>query len=190
MGNREDLLTGARQAILERGLAKVTARDIANAAGVSLAAIGYHFGSKDLLVMEALTEGVGTEIGDHMDRAIKDAGEGRSLWESIAATWNGMADIVQQNREALLLSAENGVNVARNPEAQLFMGEATGRAYDDIGTTVRQVHPDLTSEQAHAVAKLIFVMFQGLAMQSLIGPTAELLDGDDLAIAIQAIRGM
>ena len=49
MGNREDLFAGARQVILERGVAKATAREIANAAGVSLAAIGYHFGSKDEL---------------------------------------------------------------------------------------------------------------------------------------------
>ncbi|MBF6246937.1 TetR family transcriptional regulator, partial [Nocardia elegans] len=64
MGNREDLLDGARKAILERGLAKVTARDIAAAAGVSLAAIGYHFGSKDRLITEALTEGMGEDVGD------------------------------------------------------------------------------------------------------------------------------
>lgn len=33
MGNREDLLAGARKAIIERGVAKTTARDIAAAAG-------------------------------------------------------------------------------------------------------------------------------------------------------------
>ena len=54
MGNREDLLAGARRVIIERGVAKVTARDIASAAGVSLAAIGYHFGSKEQLITEAL----------------------------------------------------------------------------------------------------------------------------------------
>ena len=37
MGNREDLLAGARRVILEQGVAKATAREIANAAGVSLA---------------------------------------------------------------------------------------------------------------------------------------------------------
>ena len=59
MGNREDLLAGARKVIIERGAAKATARDIAAAAGVSLAAIGYHFGSKERLITEALTGAVG-----------------------------------------------------------------------------------------------------------------------------------
>lgn len=188
MGNREDLLTGARKAILERGLAKVTARDIAQAAGVSLAAIGYHFGSKDMLVMQALTEGVGTDIGDKMDAAIKDAGEGRSLWDSLAATWNGFVDIIGSNRESLVLSAENGVQISRNPEAQLFMADATAHAHRDIAAALQQAHPDLSSDAAAAVAKLFFVLFQGLAMQWLIAPTADLLDGDDLVTAVRALR--
>src|SRR6187431_2046713 len=54
MGNREDLLAGARKVIMERGVAKTTARDIASTAGVSLAAIGYHFGSKEELLKAAL----------------------------------------------------------------------------------------------------------------------------------------
>ncbi|WP_067568743.1 TetR/AcrR family transcriptional regulator [Nocardia acidivorans] len=190
MGNREDLLTGARKAILERGLAKVTARDIATAAGVSLAAIGYHFGSKDHLVMQALTEGVGTEIGDAIEQAIKDAAQGRSLWDAVGPTWNGLIDVIQRNRDNLQLSLENGIQIARDPEMQLFMAEATGQAYDDMSRHVREAHPDLTEAQSRAVAKTLFVLFQGMVMQWMIAPTADLLDGDDLATAIAAIRGM
>lgn len=73
MGNREDLLAGARRVIVERGVANATARDIAQAAGVSLAAIGYHFGSKDQLVTEALLDTLGTGIGDGMEAAIVEA---------------------------------------------------------------------------------------------------------------------
>ncbi|WP_031080407.1 TetR family transcriptional regulator, partial [Streptomyces sp. NRRL WC-3549] len=40
MGNREDLLKGAKQCLVERGWARTTVRDIAAAAGVSHAAIG------------------------------------------------------------------------------------------------------------------------------------------------------
>ncbi|MGH4006514.1 MAG: TetR family transcriptional regulator, partial [Pseudonocardiaceae bacterium] len=44
MGNREDLLAGAKRCLYEKGYGRTTARDIAAAAGgVSLAAIGYHF---------------------------------------------------------------------------------------------------------------------------------------------------
>ncbi|MRH92598.1 TetR family transcriptional regulator [Nocardia sp. SYP-A9097] len=189
MGNREDLLMGARKAILERGMAKVTARDIAAAAGVSLAAIGYHFGSKDRLVMQALTEGVGTELGDEIDAAIKDGGQGQSLWDALGPTWHGLLDVIQRNRDNLQLSVENGIQIARDPEMQLYMAEATERAYGDMAQGVREAHPDLTEGQARAVAKLLFALFQGVAMQWMIAPTADLLDGDDLSTAIRAIAG-
>lgn len=51
---RNRLLTAARQCIAAQGLASTTSRDIAGAAGVNLAAITYHFGSKDQLVTDAL----------------------------------------------------------------------------------------------------------------------------------------
>ncbi len=59
MGNREDLLAGAKRCLIEKGYAATTARDIAAASGVSLAAIGYHFGSKDALMNQAVFDSVG-----------------------------------------------------------------------------------------------------------------------------------
>ena len=63
MGNREDLLAGAKRCLIERGWAHTTVRDIASAAGVSHAAIGYHFGSKDALLTQALVEAVDRNFG-------------------------------------------------------------------------------------------------------------------------------
>jgi len=189
MGNREDLLAGARKAILERGLAKVTARDIAGAAGVSLAAIGYHFGSKDRLIAEAVTEGVGAEIGDRMDEAIRDAGEGRTLFESLEPTWDGMLDVAYKCHDQLMLSLENGVNVARTPESQAYMAAASESVFPELGEMLREVHPDLTVSEARAVAKVYFALFQGVAVMSLLAPGSEMLRGEDVELAVKAMRG-
>jgi AcrR family transcriptional regulator len=54
MGNRDALLLAAKGCLLEKGYMRTTARDIASSAGVSLAAIGYHFSSKEALLTEAL----------------------------------------------------------------------------------------------------------------------------------------
>ncbi|MGC2657956.1 MAG: helix-turn-helix domain-containing protein, partial [Bryobacteraceae bacterium] len=54
MGNRDALLLAAKSCLLEKGYLRTTARDIASSAGVSLAAIGYHFSSKEALLTEAL----------------------------------------------------------------------------------------------------------------------------------------
>src|SRR5690606_38768776 len=50
MGQRQDLLAGAKRCIAEKGYSRTTARDIPAASGANLAAIGYHFGSKEALL--------------------------------------------------------------------------------------------------------------------------------------------
>ena len=88
MGNREALLAGAKRCLIEKGYARTTARDIAAASGVSLAAIGYHFGSKDALMNQAIYEFVG-EWGDEVERALSAEGaldaEPLKRFESIMA---------------------------------------------------------------------------------------------------------
>lgn len=53
---RDQLLGAAVRCIADKGLAGTTSRAIAKEAGVNLAAITYHFGSKDQLVTEAMLE--------------------------------------------------------------------------------------------------------------------------------------
>jgi AcrR family transcriptional regulator len=55
---RERLLAGARTVVARDGLDSTTSRGIADAAEVNLAAITYHFGSKDELIAAALVDEV------------------------------------------------------------------------------------------------------------------------------------
>ncbi|GAB2731032.1 TetR/AcrR family transcriptional regulator [Nocardia thraciensis] len=56
MGTRDDLLTAAKQCLAERGYARTTVRDIVAASGSNLAAINYHFGTRDALLSQAMVE--------------------------------------------------------------------------------------------------------------------------------------
>ncbi|WP_405018229.1 TetR/AcrR family transcriptional regulator [Kitasatospora sp. NBC_00070] len=88
MGNREDLLAGAKRCLFEKGYSRTTARDVATAAGVSLAAIGYHFGSKEALLNTAMIEAIGG-WGDVVEKAVAEAvPEGASPRERFVATWD------------------------------------------------------------------------------------------------------
>ncbi len=72
MGNREDLLTGAKKCLYEKGYARTTARDIASAAEVSLAAIGYHYGTKEALLNAAVRQALeewGADLASILDAA-------------------------------------------------------------------------------------------------------------------------
>src|ERR671920_627093 len=89
MGHREDLLEGAKRCLLEKGFVRTTARDIVKESGTNLASIGYHYGSKDALLVEAyvaLIEATGD--GFAASREEGDAGQGglerfQEVWTSI-----------------------------------------------------------------------------------------------------------
>lgn len=57
---RNRLIEATRRCIAAKGLASTTSRHIAAEGGVNLAAITYHFGSKERLVAEALLEALRT----------------------------------------------------------------------------------------------------------------------------------
>jgi AcrR family transcriptional regulator len=185
MGNREDLLAGARRVILEQGVAKATARDIAAAAGVSLAAIGYHFGSKDELVSAALTESLGTGIGDAMETVI-DETAALPLLDGFRVLWERMPEILAGNREPLLASLENTVRVSRDPNAGKAIADATEQAHLGIADVLRAARPDLDEQDLMAIAKLDFLLVQSLGILSLISPHV-LPTGSELARAVAVI---
>ncbi|MRG59802.1 TetR family transcriptional regulator [Agromyces sp. CFH 90414] len=188
MGNREDLLAGARQVILERGVAKATARDIATAAGVSLAAIGYHFGSKDRLITEALMLSLGSGLGDDLEALMLEQ-RGGSMLDDFAAVWNRMPEIFAIHREALLASLENAVRVLRDPESSRHLHAATADGHHDMAVNLRVARPELDEHQAEAVARLYYVLVQSLGILWLLDPDGNLPTGDELAEAIATIAG-
>src|SRR5439155_11555116 len=52
--HRDQLVKGAIKCLQTKGYARTTARDIAKASDANLASIGYHFGSKEALLNEAM----------------------------------------------------------------------------------------------------------------------------------------
>ncbi|WP_063125537.1 TetR/AcrR family transcriptional regulator [Nocardia fusca] len=186
MGNKEDLLAAARTCIYERGFAATTARDIATTAGVSLAAIGYHFGSKDRLLTEAFTDETGRVIGDDLERRIK-ATAGQSAGAAFPQVWEGIAELFDRNRDVLVASMENVVRIYRTPSEQSRMGEMHQIAVSEIADLVAESYPGLDGSRARAVAELYFVILNGLVMQWMSSPGAEVPTGARLGEAISAL---
>lgn len=65
---RGRILAAATKAFAQRGFDAVTVRDITAAAGVNGAAINYHFGSKERLIVEVFKSVVGPIHRERMDR--------------------------------------------------------------------------------------------------------------------------
>lgn len=74
-GTRERILEAAESLFAERGFDSVSLRDITGAAGANVAAVNYHFGSKDNLI-DAVIERHATPINEARIAQL-DAAEGR-----------------------------------------------------------------------------------------------------------------
>lgn len=147
MGNREDLLAGALRCIREKGYARTTARDIAAAAGTSLAAIGYHFGSKEALLNEAMFAAFDS-WGQALAGAQPDAATDDAI-DRFAATTDGAATDAEALRE---FSDRHG-------EAQFAPVVVVIAAYEEeggIGGVVRSI-----PEKAHGMAVDVLVVDDG-----------------------------
>lgn len=73
MGTREDLLAAAKRCLAERGYARTTVRDIVAASGSNLAAINYHFGTRDKLLNQAMMESSAAAVQQILDSLPTDA---------------------------------------------------------------------------------------------------------------------
>ncbi|MGW4244727.1 TetR/AcrR family transcriptional regulator [Nocardia sp. NPDC004722] len=184
MGNREDLLAGARECLFDKGYARTTVRDIATASGVSMAAIGYHFGSKEALLTAALAEAT-REWGDELGAALAHGGAPdpdplrrfASHWDAVRASvathrglWAATFDALSHPETRAQLAAQTGE--ARSGLARLFDGTA-----------------EEDPEAGRTVGALYQALLIGLAAQSLIDPESA-PTGAELAEGLRRVGGL
>jgi AcrR family transcriptional regulator len=162
--NREQLLAGALRCLQRLPPERVTARAIAREAKANLASIGYHFGSKENLVTEAVVEGldrwlakVASELGDASDRGSKD--RFRSAARLFEASWHQHA------------------RLAKNFVVALARAQHDPRVRTLLAAGFRKTRPRLAQilglggDQAGIdAAGLVLAMFDGLLVQMLVDP--------------------
>ncbi|AWS41599.1 TetR/AcrR family transcriptional regulator [Streptosporangium sp. 'caverna'] len=123
MGNREDLLAGARRCLEERGWARTTVRDITAASGgVSMAAIGYHFGSREALLNAALIEAI-DEWGSETGRTLADYAGGTSE-EQYEAMWTRIIESFDTHRTLWIATFEALLQAEHSPELRRYLSGA------------------------------------------------------------------
>lgn len=129
MGNREDLLAAARKCLLEKGYDRTTVRDIAQEAKVSMAAIGYHYGSREALLNEALFRTL-DDWGDRVGRAVApDPTVPATPAAQFESRLGRLFESFRENRQVWLASVEAFLQAQRSPELrdQMAAGQEEGR---------------------------------------------------------------
>ncbi|SCG61093.1 TetR/AcrR family transcriptional regulator [Micromonospora inositola] len=183
MGNREDLLAGARRCLMEKGYAGTTARDITAASGTSLAAIGYHFRTTKALLNEALIEAM-AEWGEELHRSLTaDVGPDATPEQRFEAAWTRVIESFARLRPLWAIQFELIAQMDRAPELREAFATANRQAR--LGLAEIFHHLDPTTDEAEALTLGAFhqTLLGGLATQWLVDP-------DSVPTARDLIRAM
>ena len=189
MGNREALLAGAKRCLIEKGYARTTARDIAAASGVSLAAIGYHFGSKDALMNQAIYEFVG-EWGDEVQRALGAEGaldaEPLKRFESIMGrtieSFSGPARGMWAAQMELLSPMEH------NEELRAFLAGVQRDAAGGLAELFLGIDAAQDPEAARTAGSVLHALFIGIIVKWFMDPN-QALSARELTEGLRIICG-
>jgi AcrR family transcriptional regulator len=188
MGNREDLLAGAKRCLQEKGYTRTTARDIATASGVSLAGIGYHFGSKEALMNEVLFE-VMREWGDDLARTLAaDVKPDAAPLERFEAAWDRVIESFERLRPLWVTQLELLGQIDHIPDirAQLAAGVHEGRL--GLAELFEGVDPEAEPERARLLGTFYQAMLTGFLSQWVLDPDSA-LSGREVVAALRMVQG-
>jgi AcrR family transcriptional regulator len=164
MGNREALLEGAKQCLLEKGYDRTTVRDIATAAGVSMAAIGYHYGSRETLLQQALFASLEDwDAGLQAQLAKLDEPKGPKRFEAV---WNLLIDHVKANRTMWMASFELFMQAQRTPElAETYAQGQPGATAAMAALATGEIEETIDAETIRTIGAVQMALVSGIVMQ-------------------------
>lgn len=190
MGHREDLLEGAKRCLLEKGYARTTARDIVAASGANLASIGYHYGSKDALMRQAIIAS-SEEWGASVAQVPAGGGGAQARdaepLERFAAVWDAVLQRIATEREFIAAQVEVLGLLPRDTALREAIGEVLPEGGEGLVAVFEGV-PDteVDPEAARVVGSFYQALLTGLMVQSLLTPDA-MPSGRDLATALRRV---
>ncbi|MGH8966772.1 MAG: TetR/AcrR family transcriptional regulator [Actinomycetes bacterium] len=170
MGHREDLLAGARRCLEQRGYARTTARDLVAESGTNLASIGYHFGSKEALLNEAIGLSC-AEWAEHV-RALALAVEGDEPRTMLVASWDAMLASFAEYRGLAVAFTEAMTQAHRRPELRAQLAEIYEECRAAVAAMIAEILGVEEGPQVRALASFELVVFDGLLAQWLLDPDA------------------
>jgi len=184
VGNREDLLRGALKCLLNKGFLRTTARDITAASGVSLAAIGYHFGSKEALLSEALIQAIG-EWADEMGGAPAEPLSGDPI-DRFETAWTGTISSFPKHRRLWAVQFEVMAHLDDLPEVRKAFAAAQREGRLGLAQLFHDIDPADDPEHAVKIGAFYQALLVGVAALWEVDP-ATAPDAHDLAGALRLI---
>jgi AcrR family transcriptional regulator len=178
MGNREDLLDGAVKCLKEKGWARTTVRDIAAAAGVSHAAIGYHFGSREALLTAAFVQAM-DEWGSQTELAAPAA--------DFASAWDARIKSFHEQRELWLASVEAMIQAEHNSGLREMLAAANREGRRGLAAGALNIEEETVDDEIErSVGAVESALLSGIMSQVLLDPE-HAPSGKDIVKGLRAL---
>lgn len=180
--HRTRLLQAARELLRERDYGAITARDLVATSNTNLGSIGYHFGSMEALLNEA----VGLAFEEWTDAVIRllpsdTTGGGPELISSLQSVLEDYDAIRPYHRAYIEALARS----ARSPELNRQLAEHYNRQRDRITAWITDsLGAPADSAHTRHFASLVIALVDGLLIQTFIDP-AGAPTGQNLTDAIR-----
>jgi AcrR family transcriptional regulator len=179
------LLRAAKQLIVERGYAGATVRELAAAAGTNVAAVNYHFGSRQELLNQAVLD----FFLDWKDSAMDvDVDPNAEPLQQFAARARPLVDGIPAAQPAFIVGMEAILQARRSPELHEQLvehyREQRRRAVQAAAATKRG--SELPPRFLEVFASYVMAIADGLQIQALLEPDA-IPTGDELAGFYEAL---
>lgn len=152
---KQQLLDATIAHLLERGLADLSLRPLAAAAGSSARLLIYHFGSKERLLAEVL-ETLQRRLRESLSRVLADAAVGSEA--PIKTFWKWA--LSRPNFASMRLLYELQILAAQNPRSYARYLERNSRHWIEL---VQEALP--AAERTAAMATLVVAVFDGLFLE-------------------------
>lgn len=177
---RAALLDAAKRLIAERGYAGTSVRDLASASGANVAAVNYHYGSRERLLTQAVLESFldWTDRVSRVAAADREAGPLEQLLSSLAA----MLDELPEHEALFATFLEALLQARRSPQLHGQLAEHYAEQRRRVGDMVRTGAGTerVSTHMVEVLSALLIAVADGLLVQSLLDSRA-VPSSDELA---------
>jgi AcrR family transcriptional regulator len=174
--NRERLIDAGYKILSEKGYEATTVKEVARVAGVSPGLFHYYFASKDELFVAVLHE-----AGGRYGRMMRELGDTIPASHLLEATIAATRERVAHEPEWYRLRYELFALGLRNPTFLPVLGELLAFIRQMFAQGLKDA-ADGDEAKAQAYAAILLACFDGLALQQLAQPDADLTGAYDLLL--------
>lgn len=186
MGHREDLLEGAKRCLMAKGW-RTTARDIVAESGTNLASIGYHYGSKDALLREAMFAAM-EDWGDEVEEALRrEVPPEASLAERFESGWNLASELFAKHQGLWRAEFEAIMRSDTDPKMREAFAKAQPEGRAGLVAMFNGVPEDeLSEEDIRVFGSFYMTLVGGMVAQMVLDPGSA-PKGKDIVAAIRRL---